>query len=372
MVNYKYLTIGIGAYLVRLGQRTIQVEGAPIILTGANALNKVYGREVYTSNLQLGGTGIMSNNGITHLVAKNDLDGVLHTLKWLSFVPKLRNSPLPLHLTADISDRAIDVEIPAGSYDPRSLIAGHEDSDGKWKAGFFDRNSFIETLAGWAKGVVVGRATLMGHPMGVIATESRSTEQTDFVDPSVETSQEHSTTQAGQVWYPNSAFKTAQAIRDFNYGEQLPLIIFANWRGFAGGQSEMHKEVLKYGADIVDALVDFKQPVFIYNIGELRGGAWVVLDPTINPEMMELYVSEDARGGVLEPPGVVEIKFRRPKIINAMNRLNKEYEELRLETRNNPSAQDEFLALEKKLFPVFTHAALSFADLHDRPGNIKA
>ena len=33
--------IGIGAYLVRLGQRTIQVENSHIILTGAGALNKV-------------------------------------------------------------------------------------------------------------------------------------------------------------------------------------------------------------------------------------------------------------------------------------------------------------------------------------------
>lgn len=33
--------IGIGAYLVRLGQRVIQVENSHIILTGAGALNKV-------------------------------------------------------------------------------------------------------------------------------------------------------------------------------------------------------------------------------------------------------------------------------------------------------------------------------------------
>jgi acetyl-CoA carboxylase/biotin carboxylase 1 len=44
--------------------------------------------------------------------------------------------------------------------------------------------------------------------------------------------------EAGQVWFPNSAHKTAQAIFDFNR-EQLPLIIFANWRGFSGGQQDM-------------------------------------------------------------------------------------------------------------------------------------
>ena len=40
--------------------------------------------------------------------------------------------------------------------------------------------------------------------------------------------------QAGQVWFPDSAYKTAQAIKDFGR-EELPLIIFANWRGFSGG-----------------------------------------------------------------------------------------------------------------------------------------
>lgn len=34
-------SIGIGAYLVRLGQRVIQIENSHIILTGYAALNKV-------------------------------------------------------------------------------------------------------------------------------------------------------------------------------------------------------------------------------------------------------------------------------------------------------------------------------------------
>ena len=52
---------------------------------------------------------------------------------------------------------------------------------------------------------------------------------------------------------------------DFNRGENLPLIIFANWRGFSGGTRDMYNEVLKFGAQIVDALVDYKHPVFVYN-----------------------------------------------------------------------------------------------------------
>jgi acetyl-CoA carboxylase/biotin carboxylase 1 len=90
------------------------------------------------------------------------------------------------------------------------------------------------------------------------------------------------------VWYPDSAYKTAQAIQDFNRGENLPLLILANWRGFSGGTRDMYGEILKFGAMIVDALRTYRHPVFVYIPpgGELRGGAWVVIDPTINPSKM--------------------------------------------------------------------------------------
>ena len=39
----------------------------------------------------------------------------------------------------------------------------------------------------------------------------------------------------------------------------------------------MYNEVLKYGSYIVDALVKYEQPIFVYipPFGELRGGSWV-------------------------------------------------------------------------------------------------
>lgn len=44
--------------------------------------------------------------------------------------------------------------------------------------------------------------------------------------------------------------------------------------------------MLKFGSMIVDALVAFQQPIFVYipPFAELRGGAWVVVDPTIHAE----------------------------------------------------------------------------------------
>lgn len=124
---------------------------------------------------------------------------------------------------------------------------------------------------------MVGRARLGGIPIGVIGVETRSVENVTPADPANPDSIEQITNEAGGVWYPNSAFKTAQALKDFNYGEQLPVMILANWRGFSGGQKDMYNEVLKYGSYIVDALVKYEQPIFVYipPHGELRGGSWV-------------------------------------------------------------------------------------------------
>ena len=46
----------------------------------------------------------------------------------------------------------------------------------------------------------------------------------------------------------------------------------------------MYEEVIKFGADIVDALHVYDQPIIIYipPFAELRGGSWVVVDPKPN------------------------------------------------------------------------------------------
>ncbi|KAK5123732.1 hypothetical protein LTR85_002368 [Meristemomyces frigidus] len=374
-------SVGIGAYLVRLGQRAIQIEGQPIILTGAPAINKLLGREVYTSNLQLGGTQIMYKNGVSHMTANDDFEGVSKIVKWMSFVPDKKGNPVPISPSVDTWDREITFfPPPKGPYDVRHLIAGQQTEDG-FLSGLFDKNSFEEALGGWARTVVVGRARIGGIPIGVIGVETRSVENVSPADPANPDSIEQVTNEAGGVWYPNSAFKTAQAIRDFNNGEQLPLMILANWRGFSGGQRDMYNEVLKYGSYIVDALVKYEQPVFVYipPFGELRGGSWVVVDPTINPQMMEMYADEEARGGVLEPEGIVGIKFRKERQLETMARLDPVYGDLKrrslekgLSAQEQTEIKNKMTERENLLLPVYLQIALQYADMHDRAGRMKA
>eukprot|EP00111_Clytia_hemisphaerica_P003152 TCONS_00008959-protein len=374
-------TVGIGSYLTRLGQRIVQVENSNIILTGFHALNKLLGRPVYSSNAQLGGPQIMHKNGVSHLVVKDEFNGLAEIVKWLSYIPKKRGEPLPVSTVTDPVDRTVDFNPPKGHYNPRHMIAGREEAScsNRWESGLFDKGSFTEVLSNWAQTVICGRARLGGIPVGVIVPEVRPVEKSVPPDPADPTSETKLIVQAGQVWYPDSSFKTAQCISDFNQ-EGLPLIILANWRGFSGGMKDMYDQILKFGAYIVDGLRKYKQPVLIYipPKGELRGGAWVVVDPSINEEHMEMYADKEARGGVLEPSGTCEIKYKMKDIVRTMKRLDEKYSDIsnQIAAPDTPAQEKKKLEKslkerEKDILPVYQKIALTYADLHDTAGRMQ-
>lgn len=151
------------------------------------------------------------------------------------------------------------------------------------------------------------------------------------------------------------------------------------------------------GSLIVDGLSAYKQPVFVYIVpnGErksdlpfsfdqisfdltfpslVRGGAWVVLDPSINANgMMEMYADETARAGVLEPEGIVEIKLRKDKLLAMMDRLDPTYHSLKvkstdasLSAADATAAKADLATREKILYPLYSQVALQIADSHDR------
>ncbi len=342
--------VGIGAYLVRLGQRTIQRRDAPIILTGYQALNSILGRDVYLSNIQIGGPQIMAANGVTHRTVANDIDGIREIFRWLSFVPVAGGSVIEMQATplSDPIDRECRVVAAEVAADPRALICG-----AGGQAGLLDSDSWTEYLECWAKSVIVGRGRLGGLPVGIICTETRTVDTQIPSDPAkTHGNRVEPVRQAGQVWYPDSAWKTAAALRDFRL-EGLPVIILANWRGFSGGPGDLYDGILQFGSLIVDELSRANTPVFVYLPAgaELRGGSWVVLDSSINAHgRIEMYADPSARAGVLEAEGIVAIKFRKRELSKLMQRLE--------ETSPTPAQEEE-------LSCVYRQIAVKYADLHD-------
>jgi len=109
--------------------------------------------------------------------------------------------------------------------------------------------------------------------------------------------------------------------------------------------------VVKFGAYIVDGLREYKQPIMVYipPFAELRGGAWVVIDPTINEAFMEMYADPDSRGGVLEPEGVVEVKFKLKDLLKTMARIDPVIQGLREKISKPELTMAEKRNLEQQL-----------------------
>jgi len=88
---------------------------------------------------------------------------------------------------------------------------------------------------------------------------------------------------------------------------------------------------------------------------------------------MEMFADTDSRGGVLEPEGTVEIRFRQKDLVKAMHRCDDECKKL-VKNMQEATSIDEKKAIENELHEresslmgMYHQVALSFADLHDTP-----
>ena len=144
----------------------------------------------------------------------------------------------------------------------------------------------------------------------------------------------------------------------------------------------MYDQVLKFGAMIVDALSEFKSgPVLIYipPLGELRGGAWAVLDKSINPSKIELFADPNSRSGVLEPEGTVKIKLKDKNLQELMCRFDQQMKELQATLNSGNLTTEEIgktseltTLRSKSLHDAYHNLAIQFADLHDMPRKLSS
>jgi len=83
-----------------------------------------------------------------------------------------------------------------------------------------------------------------------------------------------------------------------------------------------------------------------------------------------------SRGGVLEPEGTVEIKYRTKDLTRTIHRLDVTCRDLLKEISSCPNTsikedlERQLAEREKFLLPVYQQAAVMFCDLHDTPGRM--
>lgn len=258
---------GIGVYLARLSGRVIQHQDTAILLTGANALNELLGKKAYKSNLQLGGASdIMDVNGISQVSVPDDDHGVQQIYQYITKTfDKIHNHAL--------------------------------------------LETAQEYMKDYAKTVHVYRGTIKGKPYGLIEPSSSLVREVTRIDHADDQSDEKVTQKPNNVLFPDTSYKISQFMHECNV-EKLPLVIIANWRGFSGGTKDMFESVLKYGSMIVEQMAHYEHDIVVYVPpgGQLRGGSWVVFDPSLNKERIKMYCAPDSTGSILEPNGLCNVK----------------------------------------------------------------
>ena len=91
-----------------------------------------------------------------------------------------------------------------------------------------------------------------------------------------------------------------------------------------------------------------------------------------------MFADKNARGGILEPPGICEVKYRAPDQVNDMHRLDPVLRDLdeqlavAIDSEEKTRLLAEIKAREKQLAPLYLQIAHEFADLHDRAGRMLA
>lgn len=305
-------SVGIGAYINKLGQRIIQKRGSSMLLTGYQALNKVLKSTLYSNNEEIGGTDVMSRNGNTHLDVTSEFEGIHEIIRWLDFYfSRSKNTAKSrFMLYAQISREEKEAKFLnlyhssnyTEKFTSREIIEL-----------ICDEMTFREYKRHFGSNIILGRAKINSVSLGIIAPESN-----DYVNGVKITK---------NVLDPESTEKIAQAISDFDK-EELNILIIANFKGFTGGKNEMVKNILKYGSQIIENLKKCRTKVILYIPpgGEVRGGSWVVFDKFINKNI-RILAHPNSQVGIIEPDAMADLKFKEKECRLLFERNNLLYNE---------------------------------------------
>lgn len=281
-------SVGVGAYVSRLGNRILQRKDAPMLLTGINSLNSALGSDVYSSNDQIGGATLFASNGITHKVCDTDDDLAQTWARLWDFharpaldptVSVTRSTNLTCHMPGDVRSRISEIT-----------------------------DDFIELQQGWSPSVVVGRARMNGRSCCIIAAQTIPVTTETIPDPA-NPKEIQQVTWTPCVLNAGASAKIAEALQAARL-EAIPTLILANWRGFDGGTREMEARVLATGSDIVRELAMHDHPPVEVHVGKesvLLGGSYVVFAPDINRRRIHLSIDPSATIAILEHSGAAPL-----------------------------------------------------------------
>ena len=272
---------GGAAYSPALTDFIIQTSYAYMFITGPAVIKQVT-NEVITAE-QLGGARAqMSNSGVVHFIAENDVEAVKICKRLLSFLPSnnLDDPPLVDPDKRHLRDESLNGIIPDDSkipYDMREIITR-----------IVDRADFLEVQKDFAKNLVIGFGRIVGRTVGIIANQ-----------PSV---------LAGALDI-NASDKGARFIRFCN-AFNIPLVTFVDVPGFLPGVDQEHGGIIRHGAKLLFAYSASTVPKLTVVVRKAYGGGYIAMcSKDLGAD--HVFAWPTAEIAVMGAEGAAEIVFRR-------------------------------------------------------------
>jgi acetyl-CoA carboxylase carboxyltransferase component len=257
-------------------------ETSHMFITGPDVVKAVTGEEVTFE--QLGGA--MTHNavsGVAHMAAENEEGCLLLIREMMRYLPSNNMEDPPFRPTADDSLRAEEAlneivpDNPNKPYDIKEVVRL-----------IVDEGVFYEIQEHYAQNIVVGFARLGGFSVGIVANQ-----------PMV----------LAGVLDIKASEKAARFVR-FCDCFNIPLIVFEDVPGFLPGVHEEHGGIIRHGAKLLYAFCEATVPKLTVVTRKAYGGAYCVMNSKhIRADFNVAWPSAEI--AVMGPEGAVNIIYRR-------------------------------------------------------------
>jgi acetyl-CoA carboxylase carboxyltransferase component len=301
-----------------------------MFITGPDVIKSVTGETV---SFETPGGAVAHNirSGVAHFAAADEDAAFRLICEILSYLPQ-NNSEDPPRVTPYDDparrDELLDHLIPEDSsepYDMRQVISS-----------VFDRGSFLEVHAHYAKNALVGFARLDGFPVGVVANQPLYLAGVLDID---------------------SSDKIARFVR-FCDAFNLPVITLVDCPGYMPGVAQEHAGIIRHGAKVIYAYCEATVPKISVVTRKAIGGAYIAMS---SKQMRTdlAYAWPTAEIAVMGPEGAINILFRRelaqaedPDAVR--EQLLKEY----VDKFHNPYAAADVGQIDEVIEPSYTRLRL--------------
>ncbi len=301
-----------------------------MFITGPDVVKAVTGEEVDFTTLG-GAEAHNVRSGVAHFAAEDERAAFRLVKEILGYLPQNNSEDpprVPPYDDPGRRDDLLDRLVPEDSsqpYDMRQVISS-----------VFDRGSFLEVHAHYAKNALIGLARLDGFPVGVVANQPMCLAGVLDID---------------------SSDKISRFVR-FCDAFNLPIITLVDTPGYMPGVAQEHGGIIRHGAKVIYAYCEATVPKISVVIRKAMGGAYIAMS---SKQMRTdlAYAWPSAEIAVMGPDGAINILYRdQIKKAADPEAMRKQLLQEYVDRFHNPYAAADMGQIDEVIEPSYTRLRL--------------